>query len=338
MSGMSGTEDQAKGGRIRHAVLIAGPTASGKSALALTLAAETGGIIVNADAIQVYAGLEVLTARPGPAELAHAPHLLYGHVDPAIAYSAALWLRDVERLAASGAFENRAAIFVGGTGLYLRALTQGLSEMPAVPAAVRRRWRERLAVEGAPALHERLAALDPPAAARLRPGDGQRIVRALEVFDASGRSIVAWQAQPSEPLVEAKTATRLIIEADRGALIDRIDRRFEAMMAAGALAEAAALAARGLDPDLPAMKAIGLRELQSAIANMITVEAAIERAKTATRQYAKRQATWFRHQFGPEWRRVSLDRAASRTLSGARPAGSETDPENDADCVFRLRD
>jgi len=293
------------GERVTNAILIAGPTASGKSALALELAAEKGGVIVNADSMQVYDVLEVLTARPGSEDRARAPHHLYGHVSPAVAYSTGAWLRDVAKLIEDGAFAGRVPIFVGGTGLYFRALSEGISQMPEVPPSVRAHWRGRWAEEGAEALHRVLAERDPDMARRLKPGDSQRIVRALEVLDASGRSILAWQGERGRPLLARGSARFLVIEPDRAELGRRIDRRFDHMLEAGALDEVRALAAMRLDPALPAMKAIGVRELQAADAGEIGFDEAISRAKIATRQYAKRQSTWFRNQLGPEWQRIS---------------------------------
>ena len=288
---------------MKNAILIAGPTASGKSAYALELARNTGGVIVNADSMQVYSVLRVLTARPGPEELAAAPHLLYGHVDPRVAYSTGRYLRDVEALAASGAFAERRPIFVGGTGLYFRALLDGLSAMPDIPADVRAPWRARLADEGPQPLHALLAEQDFRAAAAIRPSDGQRLVRALEVLSASGRTISQWQADAGRPLIDSDTATLIVIEPDRQALIERIDRRFDRMVDEGALEEARAIAALKLDPAMPAMKAIGVRELLEADAGKTTFDEAVSRTKIATRQYAKRQSTWFRNQLGPEWMR-----------------------------------
>lgn len=295
---------------MRDAVLIAGPTASGKSALALAVARRTGGVIVNADSMQVYGVLDLLTARPDAAALAAAPHRLYGHVPPACAYSTGRWLADVAALVEAGAFAGRRAIFVGGTGLYFRALTEGLAPMPDIPAALRARLRRRLAAEGSTALHRALATRDPETAARLQPGDGQRIVRALEVLEASGRPIGAWQAARSAPLVDLSQASALVIEPDRAALAAAIERRFDGMLEAGALEEVAALRALALDPALPAMKAIGVRELSAVLDGQGTLAEAAARAKAATRQYAKRQATWFRHQLGPAWRRYRSAQAA----------------------------
>lgn len=306
---------------MKDAILIAGPTASGKSALALELARRTGGCVVNTDSMQVYSVLNVLTARPSAADLAIAPHYLYGHVDPATHYSAGVWLADVKRLRNEGVFEERRPIFTGGTGLYFRALTEGLSEMPDIPRSVRDRWRYRLLEEGSSRLHAVLMREDPKAAAVLRASDGQRIVRALEVLQASGRSIIDWQAERGHPLVDRRSARYLVIEADRRVLTQRIDARFDRMLDEGALGEVEVVLALGLDPELPAMKAIGVRELQSAIAGALPFDTAIERAKIATRQYAKRQATWFRHQLGPEWSRISVNGHAQAMKIAADIAG-----------------
>ncbi len=299
-----GSGDKAGEGRVKGAVLIAGPTASGKSALALDLAARSDGIIVNADSMQVYSVLDILTARPRPADLARVPHMLYGHVHPSIAYSTGAWLRDVTKLIDDGVLAGRRAIFVGGTGLYFRALVEGIAEMPDIPPPVRAFWRNALREQGASALHRVLREKDVEAAAGLRAGDGQRIVRALEVLEASGRSILEWQAKRGPPLIDGESAQFFVIEPDREELVRRIGGRFDAMIEHGALAEVEALRALGLDPALPAVKAIGVRELQAAMAGKISIEEAIERAKTATRQYAKRQATWFRHQLDARWRRL----------------------------------
>jgi tRNA dimethylallyltransferase len=290
---------------LENAVLIAGPTASGKSALALRLARETDGTIVNADSMQVYGVLDRLTAQPTAGEMRQAPHRLYGHVSPSEAYSTGRWLADVAALAQGELAGGRRAIFVGGTGLYFKALTEGLSDMPQIPAEVRSRWRARLAAEGAPALHLVLAERDAEGAARLKPADGQRIVRALEVLEASGRPIGDWQGARAAPLVDAASATRIVIEPDRAALAQRIEARLRRMVEEGALDEVDALLALRLDPQLPAMKAIGVREFAGLLDGTATLEAAIEAAAAATRRYAKRQATWFRHQLGPGWASMS---------------------------------
>lgn len=304
-SGMDDPDWLVREGPLKNATLIAGPTASGKSALALEEARRTGAVVVNADSMQVYGVLNVLTARPGPDELARAPHRLYGHVSPTVAYSTGAWLEDVRRLVGMEELRDRPLVFVGGTGLYFRALLEGLSAMPQIPPQIRDSWRRRLAAEGAPALHAELARLDPAAAARLRPSDGQRVARALEVRQASGRSILEWQSNRGRPLVDGANARLLVIEPERAALVARIERRFDAMVAAGALDEVRAMQALDLDPDLPAAKAIGVRELQAALEGTMALGEAITRAKVATRQYARRQSTWFRNQFGADWRRIA---------------------------------
>lgn len=306
MSGIGASGEEDREGRVRNAILIAGPTASGKSKLALDFADRLGGAIVNADSMQVYGMLDVLTARPDADDLKRAPHHLYGHVPPAIAYSTGAWLRDVMQLIDGGALGNLRPVFVGGTGLYFRALTEGMSEMPDIPAEIRDRWRGALQEEGAGALHRRLAERDPEAAVRLKPADGQRIVRALEVLEASGRSILEWQGRRGRPLVARASAQCFVIEPDRDELGARIDMRFDAMLERGALDEVRELLRLGPDPALPAMKAIGVRELQAALAGEVTFPEAIERAKIATRQYAKRQSTWFRNQLGSEWKRLAI--------------------------------
>jgi len=289
---------------VKNAILIAGPTASGKSALALDLAERKGGVIINTDSMQGYSVLDVLTARPNTADMARVPHFLYGHVHPSMAYSTGAWLRDVTRLIDEGVLPGRPAVFVGGTGLYFRALAEGISDMPDIAPSVRERWRYELKEQGAERLHRILMREDSAVAMQLRPTDGQRIVRALEVLDASGRSILEWQAARGQPLIDRDSARFLVIEPDREALVARIEARFDRMLDKGALDEVRQLTALDLDPSLPAMKAIGVRELQAALAGQTSFADAIERAKSATRQYAKRQTTWFRHQLGPHWRRL----------------------------------
>jgi tRNA dimethylallyltransferase len=345
ISGIENSGGQAGEGRVKNAILIAGPTASGKSALALDLAERKGGVIVNTDSMQGYSVLDVLTARPTAAELARVPHCLYGHVHPSTAYSTGAWLRDVMKLIDEGTlstrpdgtlserpddtvferpvgtFFERPVIFVGGTGLYFRALAEGISEMPDIPQSIRDRWRHELQEQGAAKLHRILLREDSAAGMMLKPTDGQRIVRALEVLDVSGRSILEWQAARGRPLIDRDSARFLVIEPDRAALVERIEARFDRMLEKGALDEVRRLTDLGLDPDLPAMKAIGVRELQAAMAGELSFPEAIERAKIATRQYAKRQATWFRHQLGPEWLRLRPgDRVESAILASLSSA------------------
>ncbi|WP_338109616.1 tRNA (adenosine(37)-N6)-dimethylallyltransferase MiaA [Prosthecomicrobium hirschii] len=296
-------------GRPR-AVLIAGPTASGKSALAMAVAERIGGAVVNADSMQVYRELGIVTARPTPADEARVPHRLYGHVAAAAGYSVAQWRADMAGTLADLEAAGRPAVVVGGTGLYFRCLTEGLSAVPEIPQEVRTHWRQRGLSEPAAALHAELARRDPDGAARLRPGDAQRILRALEVIDATGRSLAAWQAAPGlPPLIEGPGIERIVLAIDRAELHRRIDRRFEAMIAAGALDEAAALDALGLDPDLPAMRAIGVKPLIAAVRGEIGLDEAIRRGQAESRQYAKRQETWFRNQM-PDWPRRAASAAA----------------------------
>lgn len=274
-------------------VIAAGPTASGKSALALALAEELRGTIINADSMQVYRDLAVLSARPGAAELARAPHRLYGVIDAAEACSAGRW-RDLAlaEIAAARA-GGRLPILVGGTGLYLRALLEGLAPVPPVPQEVRAAARALHARLGGEAFRSALAQFDPEAAERLAAGDTQRLIRAYEVAKATGRPLASWRQGQSAPRF---AAAAILLLPPRAALYRLVDERFLAMMAAGAEAEARALLARGLDPALPAMKAVGVRELARFFAGELTRDAAIAAARQATRRYAKRQYTWFRHQ------------------------------------------
>ncbi|HWE44629.1 MAG TPA: tRNA (adenosine(37)-N6)-dimethylallyltransferase MiaA [Caulobacteraceae bacterium] len=286
--------------------LIAGPTASGKSAVALELAERTGGVIVNADALQIYRDLRVLTARPSAEDEARAPHRLYGIVDAAEAWSAGRWLSAATEVLAGLRREGRTAIVTGGTGLYFKILTEGLAEIPPIPPEVRATARRDLETLGEPAFRDRLAERDPDAAARISPGDLQRLGRAWEVVAATGRPLSAWQADTAPTLAAADYAA-VAIEVPRGELYARCDRRMDAMAAGGALEEAGMLLARRLDPDLPAMKAVGLRELSRHLCGDLSLEAALDLARRETRRYAKRQLTWLRGQAAdwPRWRPVS---------------------------------
>jgi tRNA dimethylallyltransferase len=277
-------------------ILIAGPTASGKSALALALAEKLGGAIVNADSMQVYRDLRIITARPTPAEEERVPHRLYGHVDAAENFSVGRWCTEAAEALAAMKREGRAAILVGGTGLYFNALTRGLAAVPPIPAQIRNEVRTRLASDGVAALHAELTRRDPAAAARLMPGDRARVTRALEVVLATGRSLLLWHDENMPAGVNAALAAKIFLMPDRDALLRRIDTRFDAMMAAGALAEVRALAARQLDPNLPAMKAHGVPWLIRHLTGELSLAEAVEGGKRDTRQYTKRQATWFRNQ------------------------------------------
>ena len=289
-------------GQDSKAVLIAGPTASGKSALALGLAQKTRGIIVNADSMQVYRDLRVITARPTPEEEALIPHRLYGHVDAAVNFSAGGWVVDAAQVLAEARAEDRLPIFVGGSGLYFKALTRGLSAVPLIPAELREAVRARLERDGAEALHAELARRDPVAAERLKPRDRSRIARALEVIEATGRSLTDWHRDGLPPLLPPGTFSALFLAPDRDQLYGRIDARFDAMLHAGALAEVERLAARRLDPLLPAMKAHGVPALVRHLRGEITLDEAAGIGRADTRHYAKRQFTWFRHQLPQfEW-------------------------------------
>ncbi len=302
-------------------ILIAGPTASGKSALALALAEKLGGVIVNADSMQVYCDLRIITARPTLAQERRAPHRLYGHVDAAVNFSVGRWCEEAAAALAVTQRTARAAIIVGGTGLYFSALTRGLAAVPPIPAAIRDEVRARLQGGGVAALHTELKRRDPASAARLMPGDRARITRALEVVLATGRSLTDWHEENKPPVLDAARAAKVFLMPERHELFRRIDARFDAMMAAGALEEVRVLAARNLGPDLPAMKAHGVPWLLRHLDGEITIEQAVEEAKRDTRQYTKRQATWFRNQL-PEFSWVEPQNALAaieaqlRELSG----------------------
>ena len=295
------------------AILIAGPTASGKSALALALAEKIGGTIVNADSMQVYRDLRVITARPTPAEEARVPHRLYGHVDAGENYSVGRWCRDVGEALNEIAAQGRVAILVGGTGLYFKALTTGLAAVPPIPAEIRGQVRARMASEGAAALHGELASLDPVTAQRLMVNDRSRISRALEVVLATGRSLTDWHREGMPALVDSARAAKIFLTCERKQLVARIETRFAAMLKAGALDEVRALERRQLDPLLPAMKAHGVPWLIRHLNGEISLDEAAAGAIMDTRRYAKRQVTWFRNQMkdwpwaGPEEAQKALE-------------------------------
>jgi tRNA dimethylallyltransferase len=304
---------------MARALLLMGPTASGKSALALALAERIGGEIINADSMQVYRDFRVLTARPSPEETRQAPHHLYGHIDAGDLYSVGRWLKEALMAIADVCARGATPILVGGTGLYFKALTEGLADIPTADEETRALWRERCAKEGAPALHAELARVDPDTAARLAANDAPRILRALEVWDATGESISALQARTEAPLTQEDWAGFALTPA-RDALYAAINARFDTMLSNGALDEVMAFAARGLDPALPAMKAHGAPALMVHLRGEMSLEQAVEIGKRDTRRYAKRQFTWIANQM-PDWRRtetVDVDARLGLVLSALK--------------------
>jgi len=293
--------DTAHGEARPAAILIAGPTASGKSGLAAALARRFRGVVINTDSMQVYADLRRLSARPSVSEEADVPHRLYGHVDGGINYSAGHFAREATGLLAEIARDGLLPIFVGGTGLYFRALEEGLSDLPPVPEAVRAAIRTR--AEGRPTevLHAELASRDPEGAEILRPSDRARILRALEIFAATNRPIAAFHGHRTPGPLAGLPLLKLFLAPERESLRAAIDARFLAMIADGALDEVAALRDRRLDPMLPIMRAHGVPGLIAYLDGSLDREDAIRRGQADTRRYAKRQFTWFRHQMGPDW-------------------------------------
>jgi tRNA dimethylallyltransferase len=290
--------------------LIAGPTASGKSTLAMRLALEIGGEIVNADSMQIYRDLRVLTARPSPDQEAIARHHLFGMVDGAQAWSVGHWVRAVGGILADIAARGHPAIVVGGTGLYFHALTRGLAEVPQVPECLRAASARHLTKIGEPAFRATLSDVDPAAEARISHGDGQRLVRAMAVFNATGRALSDWQAATT-PILPVGAWRGVVINLPRGTVYSRCDARLEQMLAEGALDEVAGLMARHLDPGLPVMKALGVTPFAAHLRGEISVSDALAQARTDTRHYAKRQTTWLRHQTS-EWPRVEAVEAAEQ--------------------------
>ncbi len=295
---------------MTRTLLIMGPTASGKSALALALAERLGGEIVNADSMQVYRDFRILSARPSLEEEALAPHHLYGHVDAAELYSTGRWLTDALAAITEICARGATPILVGGTGLYFKALTQGLVDIPAADPETRAALRERAEREGAPALHAELATRDPQTAARLKPNDAPRILRALEVLETTGESISTLQTN-TKPALAADEWRGLVLTPDREKLYATINARFDAMLNAGAIDEVRAFAARNHDPTLPAMKAHGAPALGAYLRGEITLKEAAEIGKRDTRRYAKRQFTWIGGQM-PDWPRVAPEALLER--------------------------
>ena len=284
----------------RPVILVGGPTASGKSGLAADVAAAFKGVVINADSMQVYRELDIITARPGAEDLAKAPHRLYGFLPGAERCSVARWcaaaLAEIEAALAAG----RLPIVVGGTGLYLRALEEGLAPVPEIPEAVRLGTRACFEALGAEAFHAALAERDPEMATRLNTGDTQRLLRAWEVLEATGQSLAAWQARQAETAGEQDAGLsflKLSVIPEREVLYARCDARFAAMASEGAIEEVETLLALRLDPDLPVMKAIGVREFSAYLQGEMPLEAAVSKAQQETRRYAKRQMTWLRHQY-----------------------------------------
>ncbi|WP_457796564.1 tRNA (adenosine(37)-N6)-dimethylallyltransferase MiaA [Methylocystis sp. S23] len=300
-----------------RAILIAGPTASGKSALALELAKRVGGAVVNADSMQVYTDLRIITARPTPEEEAQVPHFLFGHVDAGVNYSVGRYLADLARTLRDVQARGLTPIMTGGTGMYFKSALYGLSDIPAVPEEVRAQLREASQGKTPQALHAELAAKDPDTAARLRPTDPQRVMRALEVLAATGRPLASYQGARGAPLLDAARCPAFFLAPARETLYARIDSRFDKMMEMGALDEVARLRERGLDPALPAMRAHGVPGLIAYLDGLATLDAAITRGKLDTRRYAKRQFTFARHQL-PHFAWLS---------------GAETGAEVEAACV-----
>jgi tRNA dimethylallyltransferase len=305
-------------------LLIAGPTASGKSALAVRAAQAWDGEVVNADAIQLYRDLRVLSARPSPEEEATVPHHLFGVADAADGWSVGRWLRAALQVIDGIRSRDRLPVVVGGTGLYFRALTHGLAETPAIPDAVRAAVAEQFDRLGEPAFRAALARLDPAAAARILSGDRQRLQRAMEVAEATGRPLSAWQADTA-PAAAPGAWRGVVLEPPRDALYARCDQRLEAMVREGALEEAATLMARGLDPALPAMKAVGLRELIAHLGGTLPLHEAVVLAQRETRRYAKRQTTWFRGQ-AADWARIPGLDPQSQWTDLATLMATPTDP------------
>ncbi len=282
-------------------LLVGGATASGKSAYALDWAEARGGRIVNADSMQLYVDLPILTARPSPAEEARVPHRLYGILPPDQTLSTGDWIRAVQSELVAARQAGQPVAIVGGTGLYFLSLIRGLAEIPAIPDPVREAARAQLAHDGEQAVRTLLRDKDPAAEARISPGDHQRLARALEVWLATGRALSDWQAD-TQPLLAPGTYARVVIAPDRERLYARCDTRFDLMLRAGALDEVEALMAQGLAPDWPILRVLGARELWGLIRGELDRDTAIDQAKTLTRQYAKRQLTFFRNQFS-DWPR-----------------------------------
>jgi len=303
------------GGREKPVVLIAGPTASGKSAVAMELARRHHGLIINADALQVYRELRILSARPGEEDERQVPHRLYGTISAAEAFSVGRWLPQACEAIEEAWGQGSLPIVTGGTGLYFKALEEGLAPLPAIPAPIREAWRRRLAHEGAEALHQELARYDQGEAMRVRPSDGQRIVRALEVLQSTGRPLAQWHAATGAGFLQSASVLRLYLSPPRRDLYAAIDERFDQMVEAGAVSEVKALLDLALDPDLPVMKATGVRELARFLEGSQTIGEACRIAKQESRRYAKRQLTWARrHMISWKWLETQYSKRISAEI------------------------
>lgn len=290
---------------MKHdAILIAGPTASGKTSLAIDLAKKHNGAIINTDSMQVYDILSVLTARPQIDEMEDIPHMLFGHVNPSKLYSTAKWILDVENALVEIKKMGKIPIFAGGTGLYFKALIEGLSPIPDVDEAIRKKWRLFSDQADVGELHDTLKSMDTQSAEKLEIGDTQRLVRALEVIDSTGMPLHYWQQQNNKtPLLNGENFKKLVLTPPRDLLRERAELRFNMMIEQGALDEVRAIMALNLSSDMPAMRAIGVKFLSQYLGGEIGMEKAKELSINATRQYAKRQGTWFRNQFDDDWQR-----------------------------------
>lgn len=278
----------------KKTILVAGPTASGKSGLAMRLAQQEPVTIINADSMQVYKELRILTARPSRDDEMQVPHLLYGHVPAYHAYSTGQWLTDVKRSLVQVRQEGRRAVIVGGTGLYFKMLLEGLSEIPVIPDDIRYRWRRKGETLSRSQLNAILATKDPEMAGRLKTGDRQRIIRSLEVFEATGKSLLYWQSIPGKPVLNENETVRLVVAPDRDTVYQRINDRFVDMMERGAVEEVMHLLEQRLDTGLPAMRALGVRQIADWLAGTVSKEEAVSQVQMLTRRYSKRQFTWLR--------------------------------------------
>ncbi|MEM8758963.1 MAG: tRNA (adenosine(37)-N6)-dimethylallyltransferase MiaA [Pseudomonadota bacterium] len=301
-------------------ILLAGPTAAGKSELALALAEAFGGCVINADSQQVYAAWRILSARPDAAAEARAPHRLYGHLPLDARHSAGDWLRALAPVLKEAAPNDNRPIITGGTGLYFRALTEGLSEIPEIPAEIRNTLAARFENEGLAAVSAELAERDPRTSAEIDRANPARVLRALEVLEATGRGLADWQASTPPPLLPTRDAICLVIEAQAAWLDARIADRFAGMMAGGAVEEVRAARASGANPTLPGMKAIGVAEISSFLDGTATRDETVAAGTLATRRYAKRQRTWFRNQMAGWVRLPAEDRPLDRALATVRAA------------------